>query len=137
MTQANRNTWVAQQARQLDMMLLNPSQFTIPKQAPGRLTGWDIILFIWDTSIAPSRYTVIVESLDTAGATFRSISKLAATVQLPNVKFSPYAQIGAIPDSGNLPAYHGHLTRGGTYYLGDTKNQNGVYKLRQSGIHIS
>ena len=67
------------------MMLLNPSQFTIPKQAPGRLTGWDIILFIWSASIDPSHYTVVVESLDTAGATFRSIGKLAATLELPSV----------------------------------------------------
>lgn len=136
MIQDIRNTWVAQQDRQLDM-IGTASQIPIPNNVPGRFTALDVVLFLWDKSIDPLRYTVIVESLDTAGATFRSISKLAATVQLPNVKFSPYAQIGAIPDSGNLPAYHGHLTRGGTYYLGDTKNQNGVYKLRQSGIHIS
>ena len=137
MSQGNRNKWVSQQNRQLEMMLLNSSQFAIPKQAPGRLTGWDIILFIWADAIDPSRYTVVVESLDTAGATFRSISKLAATIELPSVKFGPYAQIGAIPDSENLPAFHGRLTRGGTYYLPDTKGQNGIYSFRQSGTHIS
>ena len=137
MSQDNRNKWVSQQDRQQDMMLLNSSQFAIPNQAPGRLTGWDIILFIWADSIDPSRYTVVVESLDTAGATFRSISKLAATIELPSVKFGPYAQIGAIPDSENLPAFHGRLTRGGTYYLPATKGQNGIYSFRQSGTHIS
>ena len=124
----------AQQNRQLD--IIPPSQIPIPKSVPGRFTALDVVLFIWDKSIDPLRYTVVVESLDTAGATFRSISKLAATVELPSVKFSPYAQIGAIPDSGDLPAFHGRLMRGGTYYLGDTKNQNGIYRLRQTGIHI-
>ena len=137
MALSDRNSWVAQQDRQLDIMLLNPEAFTIPKQAPGRLTGWDVAIFIWDSSIDPSRYTIVVESLDTAGALFRSIAKLAATVELPSVKFGPYAQIGVIPDSSDLPAFHGRLTRGGTYYIPNTRGQNGIYRLRQSGTRIS
>ena len=121
--------------RQLDMWLVNSQYFDIPKQAAGRLTGWDIAMFIWDEEIDPTRYTVVVEALDTAGPTFRSIGKLAATLELPFVKFSPYGQIGVIPDTSDLPAFKGLLVRGATYYVPGTKGQNGIFRLREYGKH--
>ena len=126
-------TWVHD--RQLDMPLLNSQNFTVPKMAAGRLTGWDIIRFIWDSDVDPKRYTIVVEALDTAGATFRSIGKLAAVLELPLVRFSPYGKIGAIPDSEELPAYHGLLVRGATYNLASTRGQNGIFRMRAHGKH--
>ena len=121
--------------RQLDIILVNSQYYDIPKQAPGRLTKKDLIMFIWSPEVDPTRYTIIVEALDTAGATFRSIGKLASTLELPFVKFSPYAQVGASPDSSDLPAFRGLLVRGATYYLPPTGGQKGIFRLKEYGTH--
>lgn len=102
-------------------------------------TTEDHVFFEWYMDIDPTKYSVVVESMDTAGPTYRSIGKLshnknakAGTLKLPNVVFDPHARIGVIPSSKNMPSFEGELSRGSTYKI-PCVNKNGTYKLRRHG----
>ena len=90
-----------------------------------------------------SRYQVIVETLtktDGDHPYWRSIGRLnawgvkndAVKLEIPHVQFSPYARIGIVPDSEQLPAFYGQLVRAGTYHIPPVKT-NGSYQLNQFG----
>ncbi len=119
--------------RQLDIMLDQENHAILDRSLPGVLTGIDFIHFRWGPEIDPSKYTVIVESLDTAGPTFRSISKLNESVELPHVMFAWHPRLGVIPNSKNLPAFEGEMYRGSTYLLRSTHGKNGRFQLEHHG----
>lgn len=121
--------------RQLDIMWAGPDWFTLPRNLPGVLRADDFVFFKWGPDMDPSRYQVIVESLDTAGPTYRSIGPLQASVQLPFVKFGWHPRIGAIPNSGGLPAFEAELIRGSTYIIPDAHGRNGRFQMERHGIH--
>lgn len=118
--------------RQLDMLWANSQFYTIPATADGRMTTQDFVYFKWNPRINPSDYTVVVESNDTAGSTFRSIGKLSERLQLPFVKLPYYCRIGVIPNNDRKPLFQGLLVRGGTYFVPQV-NSNGVFPLEQYG----
>lgn len=121
--------------RQLDILATRPDWFTIPRYMPGRLNAEDFVFFIWPKSINPSRYTVVVEVLDTAGPPYRSISKLKKSVELPHVQYGWHARLGVIPDSTSLPSYEAELNRGSTYIIKEGQRQMESHgKKRPSGL---
>lgn len=121
--------------RQLDIMWTHPDWFTLPRDLPGVLRADDFVFFKWSPEINPKRYSVVVESLDTAGPPYRSIGPLQAEVQLPHVKFAWHPRIGVIPDSDRLPAFEAELIRGSTYVIPSTGGRNGRYQMERFGIH--
>jgi len=124
-------------SRQLDIMWAGPDFFTLPANLPGRLNGDDFINFKWSPEIEKHRhrYQIVVESLDTAGPTYRSIGPLQASVQLPFVKFDWHARLGVIPDSASIPAFEAELVRGSTYVVPSTGGRNGRYQMERFGMH--
>lgn len=119
--------------RQFDIQATPADWFSLPRYLPGRLNGQDFVNFIWFGNINPSRYTIVVESLDNAGPRYRGISKLEKRVELPLVHFGWDAKIGVIPDDDSLPSFESKLVRGSTYVIPDTKFQNGVFELSRFG----
>jgi hypothetical protein len=119
--------------RQYDIPLANPQFYTIPDIAPGRIMTDDFVFFYWKANIDPSRYTVVVESLDIAGTTFRSIGPLKEQMKLPFVQFGPYAKIGVIPDSQMLPNFSAILARGATYLIPNVAGMNGTFQMERLG----
>ncbi|MDB4769450.1 hypothetical protein OAG24_00645 [bacterium] len=120
--------------RQLDIIWTGPDWFTLPADVPGRLNGDDFVYFRWDCNLNPCDYTVVVESLDTAGPTYRSISILDKTVQLPLVHFGAHVRIGVIPNSEVLPSFEAELFRGSTYVIPNTHGQTGRFQMEQHGM---
>jgi|688.fasta_scaffold06067_13 hypothetical protein len=118
--------------RQLDIPATNSKWFVLPRNLPMRLNGQDFVNFIWFKNIDPSRYTIVVESLDTAGPPFRGISKLQKRVELPLVQFGWDAKIGVIPDVDTLPSFEAKLVRGSTYLIPDVR-KNGIYMMDRFG----
>jgi hypothetical protein len=118
--------------RQLDLPATNSSWYILPRELPMRLNGEDFINFIWYGNVNPSRYTVVIESLDTAGPTYRAISKLQKRVEIPLVMFGWDAKIGVIPDVDSLPAFQAKFVRGSTYLIPET-SKNGVYTMDRFG----
>lgn len=123
--------------RQLDIIATNPGTFTIPRHVAGRLTAQDFIYFHWPASFDPSRYTVAVESLDTAGPPFRGISKLKKTVELPHVMYGWHVRVGVLPDSDRLPAFEAELGRASTYIIPETGRANGRFQMERHGGYTS
>ena len=119
--------------RQLDILATRSDWFILPRELPMRLNGEDFINFIWFDGIDPKRYTVVVESLDTAGPTFRGISLLNARVELPLVQYGWDAKIGVLPDSDRLPSFQAKLVRGSTYLIPKTYGKNGVFEMSRFG----
>ena len=98
--------------RQLDILATGPDWYTLPRFLPMRLGGDVFLHFIWPASIDPSRYTVVVEVLDTAGPTYRGISILQRSVEIPHVQYDWHARLGLVPDSINLPLFESEMIRG-------------------------
>lgn len=120
--------------RQLDNIWSHQHFWQIPQEVPGRLMTTDFIFFKWCGDIDPSRYTVVVESLDTAGDTYRSIGKLNNQMLLPHVYFGWHARIGVLPDSNDLPSFESELSRGCTYILPNTRGKNGRFQMEMVGV---
>ena len=119
--------------RQLDILWTQSDFAIIPRTVPGRLRADDFIYFRWCSDIDPSRYTVLVESLDTAGPTFRAIGKLDESVELPFVKFGWHPRLGVVPDDDNLPSFESEMYRANTYLLRPTHGKNGIFQLERHG----
>jgi hypothetical protein len=118
--------------RQLDILATNPYHYANPRYTPGRLSSLSFVHFSWGPNIDPARYTVAVESMDTAGPTFRSIGKLDRRVELPHVKFPWECRIFVLPDSDKLPSFDSVLQRGAIYKI-PMVSQNGMYSMTWSG----
>ena len=123
--------------RQLDIIATTPDTFTVPRYVKGRLTAQDFIYFRWPSGFDPSRYTVVVEVLDTAGAPYRGISKLMKSVELPHVMYGWHMRVGVVPDNDSLPAFEGELGRGSTYIIPSTHGQNGRFLMDRHGGYTS
>ncbi len=94
----------------------------------------DFVYFTWQKGkLDPSKYNIIVESLDTAGTRWRNIGPLKEMVKLPFTQFSPYGQIGVVPTSNHLPLYSNTLVRGATYIIPDVGNMNGRFSMERLG----
>jgi hypothetical protein len=120
--------------RQLDIIAHNPQFGTLPAWLPGRTTAEDFVYFHWPPNINPLGYTVVVESIDNAGGTYRSIGKLDKQVKLPAVKLAPHSLLGVLPLFGNQPAFYSELIKGGTYVLPHV-TRNGRYKMEAHGVY--
>jgi hypothetical protein len=123
--------------RQLDIPATRSDWFNLPTYAPMRLSAIDFIYFIWPEDIDNKRYTVVIESLDTAGPTFRGIGILNSYVQLPHVQLGWHTKLGLIPDSSNLPVFEAELIRASTYVI-PPKNKWGNSEkitMERHGIH--
>lgn len=105
--------------RQYDILWTRGDWFSIPSDIPGRLNGDDFVMFKWDSCFPYKRYTVIIQSLDTAGPPFRSIGCLSPQLQLPLVQlgYGNDIKIGVVPDTEALPNFVAKLVRGSTYEL--------------------
>ena len=123
--------------RQLDIIATHPDWFTLPRHLPGRLSAVDFVFFRWPEELDPSRYTVVVEVLDTAGPTYRSIGKLCKAVELPHVQYDWHARIGVLPDTESLPSFEATMIRGSTYIIPRTRGQNGIFQMERHGVYRS
>lgn len=121
--------------RQLDILATRSDWYILPRELPMRLNGEDFITFIWfgDMDKLKSRYTVVIETLDTAGPTFRGISLLQKQVEIPFVQYGWDAQIGVVPDSHSLPSFYAKFVRGSTYLIPDVKGKNGEFEMSRFG----
>ncbi len=119
--------------RQFDILATRAHWFTIPRQMPGRLDGACFVHFIIPPHMDVNRYSVVVETLDTAGPTYRKISPLKQSVELPHIQYGWTARIGVIPDSNILPSFEANMYRGSTYVIPYT-HKNGVYQMTQHGV---
>jgi len=122
--------------RQLDIYKYGSKFLSIPKWIPGRLNGDDFVEFKWCNELEPivNRYTVAIESLDTAGSTMRGISKLRQFVELPYVLLGHAPLIALIPDSKDLPIFTSVLIRGSLYVIPETNGVNGTYEMDREGM---
>lgn len=117
--------------RQLDIIAAKPDWFTVPDWVPGQLTAIDFVFFRWDSTFDFKDYVVVIESLDTAGPTYRSIGKLQKSVKLPPIHLPWDGRIGVIPNNKcGLPVFEAKLIRGMTYTI---PNLNGVVCGPNSG----
>ncbi len=121
--------------RQLDILATGPDWFTLPRYLPGRLNGEDFLHFRWPSSFDRTRYTVIVEVLDTAGPTYRSIGIVDKSVELPHIQYDWHARVGVIPDSPSLPKFESELIRGSTYIIPETYGSSGSFQMERHGMH--
>ncbi|HSA76076.1 MAG TPA: hypothetical protein VLE02_00905 [Nitrosarchaeum sp.] len=119
---------------QQDMIWSTAGFYSVPRNTPGRINGDDFIFFYWPANINPARYTVVIESLDTAGPTYKGIGKLMRSVEIPHVKLGAHVIVGVIPDSESLPTFQGELIRGSTYIIPNV-TKNGTYQLQRHGMH--
>jgi hypothetical protein len=127
-------------SRQLDMPGTSAEDYTVPRDVPGRLSALDFVKFVWPANVDPARYSVVVESNDSAGPRWRKISNLAQVVELPNVQYGWESKIGVIPDAHELPAFQGTMYRGSIYVIPNVtrdavrRSRTGVFKLEQHGM---
>ena len=121
--------------RQLDIMATRSDFFILPTHLPGRLDTTMFVFFNWPREVDPKRYTVVIESLDTSGATYRGIGKLHDHVQLPHVQLGWHSRIGVIPDSEELPAFEAELVRGSTYDIPKGPWKQPRIQMRRHGVH--
>jgi len=118
---------------QLDILATRPDWFTLPRNLPGRLNGDDFIHFQW-SELNPANYQVVIEVLDNSGSTYRSISPLKKSVELPHVQYGWHPRLGVIPNSPNLPAFEAEMFRGSTYIIHNTGGMNGRFQMEQHGM---
>jgi hypothetical protein len=128
--------------QQLDnQQFSNRDRITLPKYLPGVVTAEDYVFFQWDSNFPAHEYTVVVDSIDTAGPTKRSIGKLDKEKLLPYVIFDAYGKIGVIPTNNpHLPGFWTRLNRGSTYTIPrvNMRNSGGkTYQLLMSGMITS
>ena len=121
--------------RQLDILATRPDWFTLPRYLPMRLNGEDFVHFRWPRGVDPSRYTVVVEVLDNAGAPHRGIGGLKKSVELPHVQYDWHARIGVVPDHESLPVFEAEMVRGSTYIIPDTFGRSGRIQMERHGMH--
>lgn len=119
--------------RQLDILATRAHWFTLPRQLPMRLDGTSFVHFIIPPHIDNKRYKVVIESLDTAGPTFRSIGTLKQSMELPHIQYGWEPRLGVIPDDPSLPSFEAVMYRGSTYVIPYT-TVNGVYQMTQHGV---
>lgn len=120
--------------RQLDILLSQSHFFTLPRYLPGRLNTDDFVFFRWCSGINPEKYDVVVESNDVSGPTYRKISPLLESVELPHVRFPWRGRIGVIPKTDKLPSFEAELHRGSTYIIPDTHGKNGRFQMERHGM---
>lgn len=124
-------------ARQLDILATGGEWFTIPDYVPGRLNAKDFIRFHWPSSINPSDYTVVVETLDMSdNDPYKGISTLSKVVRLPHVQFGWNPTLLLVPNSSSKPRFRGTLNRASTYIVPDVRG-NGTFALEEHGMKIS
>ena len=122
----------------LDPVFIQPRTFIIPSGLPGRTTNEDFVHFRWHKNINPRDYSVVVQSLDTAGPTYRKIGTLAKSVQLPLVQFGFQVPIAVIPKTNpNLPTFVANLNRGSVYSIPENVSQPGVYQMARGGVSVT
>jgi len=120
--------------RRLDILATRADWFTLPRYVPGRLSAIDFVFFNWPSTFDISKYTVVVETLDTAGVTYPGIGALKQSVELPHIQYSWGGRIGVIPDSDKLPVFEAELIRGSTYVIPDTQGRNGIFQMMRHGV---
>lgn len=128
--------------RQLDIMAYDKNTISIPPTAgpcnymsgTGRLSRRDFIYFTIPRTLPMKRYQVVLESLDTAGPTWRSIGELNQRLAIPQVRFSEHARIAVVPDTCSLPRFVSELARGSEYIIPDTNGRNGTYQMSFTGV---
>jgi len=105
---------------------LNNDSRNVPRYLPGILTSLNFIHFNWPCEMNKyvDRYTVVIESLDNSGPTYKSVSKMKKSVEIPNVHLDWHARIGLVPDAKPgprhgqlLPVFEAELSRGSTYVI--------------------
>lgn len=116
---------------QLDMPATRPDWYTIPRYMPHRLNKLDYLEFLTPDGFPTGEYDVLVESLDTSGPAWRSISKLQRHVELPHVKYGWDARVMVVPRKNHrLPRFIARLNRAGVYQIPNVRG-NDVYDMRQ------
>lgn len=120
--------------RQLDILFSQSNFFTLPRYLPGRLNTDDFIFFRWCSTIDPKNYDVVVESNDVSGPSYRKISPLLESVELPHVRFPWRGRLGVIPKNDKLPSFESELSRGSTYIIPDTHGKNGRFQMEKHGM---
>lgn len=121
--------------RQTDIYKYSSDFLSIPAYVPGRSCGTDFLYFKWCSQMAPhvNNYTVVIETLDTAGAPLRGISTLREVVGIPQVHLPSPSRIALIPNSHHLPLFEAELVRGSLYVIPETST-NGRYQMDREGM---
>lgn len=120
---------------QLDIPLLSGPARLLPSDTPGKLSGQDIVQFVWTNEVDPSKYSVVVESMDTSGPRYRKVGRLTKALYLPFVQFANDSKIFVLPESDEgLPKYVGRLNRGSLYTLAPGASKTGYNNLIMSGV---
>lgn len=109
--------------------------YNAPRDQPGILNNDDFVHFIWG-GIDASRYTVIIDVNTMAGERFKSIGKLASSVELPRTVLGANTPIALIPDSDDLPRFSAKLVRGSTYVVPPHCNGSGHFQMERHGIDV-
>jgi len=120
--------------RQYDILATRAHWFTIPRQMPMRLDGTSFVHFIIPRELPVHRYKVVIESMDTAGPTYRSIGPLKQSVELPHIQYPWTARLGVVPDGEDIPSFEAQMFRGSTYVIPHTLGRNGVFQMTQHGV---
>lgn len=118
---------------QLDLPFAGPNFINLPKQLPGRQNTDDFVYFKFPAWLK-GKYSVLVESADTAGARFRKIGPLQTMVELPIVLYNAESLIAVVPDTNaNLPTFYGRLNRASTYIIPDQRTP-GKFEMTRTGV---
>lgn len=125
---------------QLDHPYGNTSFFEIPSHVTMRNTAENYVFFEWPENIDPTKYQVVIQSLDTAGPTYRSIGMLSfnrnarqSYLRMPDVYFGWHDRIGVIPSTDvRLPSFIAEIGRGSTYTI-PYVTKPGRYEMRRHG----
>jgi hypothetical protein len=123
---------------QLDIPFADGLFFELPRQLPGRINVDDFIFFTIPDDVDQKKYTVVVNTMDTAGTPYRSIGVLDKMVTLPFVHYNDDANVGVIPTyDGSLPAFWARLSRGSTYQIPSVRKRSGTYPMSRLGVLTS
>lgn len=134
---------------QLDSPKYNPKFYSVPSNVPSRIAHEDYIYFVFPETVNRNDYTVVIESLDTAGPRFKKIGYLEGRIQLPAVWLPADGKLSLVPGSSGLPSFHATCTRGATYIVKDPRPMRqtrdgksvlvpveGAYKMQQIGLYM-
>jgi len=117
---------INQSVIQLDIPRYNAKVGVLPKHLPGRVNVDDFIFFNLPQGLNSKDYMVVIDSLDTAGPSRKSIGYLSqsgGSVELPHVRLDAYAQLYVIPaTNARLPSFQARLNRGSTYTIPNVMN---------------
>jgi hypothetical protein len=122
---ASTHSSYQQSPYQLDHPYGRSGFFEYPSHSAMRNTAENYVFFEWPGSVDPTQYDVVIESLDTAGPTFRTIGMLGKNrtdrqsyIRLPDTHFDWHGRIGVIPRTNvNLPQFEAEIGRGSTYTI--------------------